>query len=309
MICPKCHEPVENGSAFCGNCGQSLSVSTIAQVLGNQVPDTSITPPFFPVGVTTSTTDKLPTYVIPNFFEQKNHLRATLSAVFGLVGIVGAINMPIAGIILGICGIVLATLSMRSFKHALSRFGLIASIVSVLFGGTTWLYAITSHQKLVNNNNKIISATNTTPAQATDNLVTPCYTVKFATKVNIENVQNSCFMNAYNAVTMDQSTDAYKVLATTTSLSVSNFLAVAKQSLEADVKQSLKGFTINKETSGLFAASPAYFVTANNGTGVSIVEAAVLHLTNHGENFFVLVHAVNGTSADLLDLQLGWSWE
>lgn len=309
MNCPNCHEPVESGSAFCGNCGQSLSLSTISSVLSNQMPDDGFTHPFFPSIATNNSSVRLPIYAIPNTVEQKNHFKATLSVVLGLVGTAGAMSMPIAGVILGFCGIVLASMSMRSFKHTLSQLGLVASIVSVLIGSAAWVYAITDNQNNVKKNNEIISNTNNTPVQLTNNLVTPCYSVKFATKVNIENVQNSCFMNAFNAANMNLSTDAYKVLATTSSLSINNFIVVAKQSLEADVKQSLKGFTISKEAPGLFAASPAYFVTADNGAGVSVIEAAVLHLTKHGENFFVLVHAVNGDKVDLLDLQLGWQWE
>lgn len=308
MNCPNCHEPVESGSAFCGNCGHSFSLSTISQVLGNESPDSGMAQPFFPVVSTAGQAIKLPSYAVPNTSEQRNHLRASLSLVMGLVGVAGAMTMPASGVVLGFAGIVLATLSMRSFKHLISRLGLVASIISVLVGSAAWVYAVTNSQDLVNKNNNSIKTTNNSLAQATNNIITPCYNLKFATKVNVENVADSCFMNAFNAASMSQSTDAYKILATNSSVTITNFAIVAKESLEADVKQSLKGFTISKETAGIFAASPAYFVTADNGAGVSVIEAAVLHSTKHGENFFVLVHAVNGTSVDLLDLQLGWSW-
>lgn len=309
MNCPNCHEPVESGSAFCGNCGHSFSLSTISQVLGNESPDTGLTPAFFPVASTAGAAIKLPSYAIPNNADQRNHLRASLSLVLGLVGVAGAITMPVAGVVLGFAGIVLATLSMRSFKHLVSHLGLVASIISVLVGSATWVYAVTTNQDQVNKNNNSISDTNNSLAQATNNVVTPCYNLKFSTKVNVENVSDSCFLNAYNSASMSQSTDAYKILTTHSSVTINNFAVVAKQSLEADVKQSLKGFTVTKEMAGIFAASPAYYVTADNGAGVSVIEAAVLHITKHGENFFVIVHAVNGSSVDLLDLQLGWSWQ
>ena len=309
MNCPNCHEPVESGSAFCGNCGHSFSLSTISQVLGNESPDTGQAHSFFPVTSTAGAAIKLPSYAIPNTAEQRNHLRASLSLVLGLIGVAGSMTMPLAGVVLGFGGIVLATLSMRSFKHLLSQLGLVASIISVLIGSATWVYAVTNNQNQTDKNNRSINTTNNSLAQATNSLTTPCYNLKFSTKVNVENVADSCFMNAFNAANMSQSTDAYKILATNSSVTINNFVVVAKQSIEADVKQSLKGFTISKEMAGIFAASPAYFVTADNGAGVSVIEAAVLHLTKHGENFFVLVHAVNGSSVDLLDLQLGWSWE
>ncbi len=309
MNCPNCHEPVESGSAFCGNCGHSLSLTPISNIKGSDSPDNGYVQPFFPVASTAGTAIKSPSYAVPNIAEQRNHLRASLSVVMGLVGIAGAMTMPAAGVILGFAGIVLATLSMRSFKHLLSQLGLVASIISVLIGSATWVYAVTDNQNQVEKNSKAIYATNSSLAQATNSLKTPCYTIKFLTKVNVENVDGSCFMNAFNAASMSQSTDAYKILATNSSVTISNFAAVAKQALEADIKQNLKGFTITNQTLGIFAASPAYFITANNGAGVSVIEAAVLHSTKHGENFFVIIHAVNGDSVDLLDLQLGWSWE
>lgn len=309
MNCPNCHEPVETGSAFCGNCGHSFSLSTISQVKDNESSDTSLAPSFFPMISTASAAIKLPAYAMPNTANQRNHLRASFSVVLGLVGVAGAMTMPLAGLVLGLAGVVLATLSMRSVKHLLSQLGLVASIISVLVGSATWVYAVTNNQNQINKNSKAINTTNSSVAQVTNSVTTPCYNLKFPAKVNVNNIADSCFMNAFNAASMNQSTDAYKVLATNSSVTINNFAVVAKQSLEVDVKQSLKGFTISKETVGIFAASPAYFVTADNGSGVSVIEAAVLHITKHGENFFVLVHAVNGSSVDLLDLQLGWSWQ
>jgi len=309
MNCPNCHEPVETGSAFCGNCGRSFSLSTISQVLGNESPDTGMTQTFFPVTSTAGAAVRLPSYAVPSTVEQRNHLKATLSVVLGLVGVAGSINMPISGVILGFAGIVLSTMSMRSIKHTLSRLGLVASIISVIAGGATWVYAVTNNQNLVNQNSKSISKTNSAPTLVANSVATPCYSVKFATKLNVENTADSCFMNVFNAVSINQSTDAYKILATVSSVTINNFALVAKQSLEADVKQSLSGFTVTKEAAGIFAASPAFYITADNGSGVSVIEAAVLHLTKHGENFFVLVHAANSTPVDLLDLQLGWQWQ
>jgi hypothetical protein len=74
----------------------------------------------------------------------------------------------------------------------------------------------------------------------------------------------------------------------------------------------LHGFTITKQASTIFAGSPAYYIQANNvGDNTAVIEEAVL-LTNHvpsnSDNFYDIVHAVNGTSTDLSSLESGWQW-
>lgn len=287
MNCPNCNEPIDAGSAFCGNCGQALSSAPTASQVESS----------------------MPSYAIPSASQQRDHLRATMSLVLGLLGTAGAIFIPVAGLALGIIGIVLATMSRRSIRHALSRAGLIASIISTLVGLAAWAYVVSNNAKQIRNTSNSIIATNTAPIHSAISLATPCYIINFASKLNVENPSGSCNMNAFNAGSFGQSTDAYKVYAITSSITVKSFTGLAKQAIETDIKQSLPGFTIIKETVGQFAASQAYFVTASNGLGVSVIEAAALRQTNHGENFFVFVHAVNGTTVDLLDLQLGWQWQ
>lgn len=308
MNCPNCNEPIETGSAFCGNCGQALSPASTSSQSPPALPNNSAEL-FFPVSTTADAASRMPGYAIPSASQQRNHLRATMSLVLGLLGIAGAVFIPVAGLVLGIIGIVLATMSMRSIKHSLSRAGLIASIIAVLVGLAAWAYAISNNAKQIRNTSNNIVATNNAPIHSAISLTTPCYLINFVSKLNIENPSDSCNMNAFNAGSFSQSTDAYKIYAINSSVSAKSFAGLAKKAIETDVKQSLPGFTITKETVGQFAASQAYFVTASNSLGVSVIEAAALHQTSHGENFFVFVHAVNGTAVDLLDLQLGWQWQ
>lgn len=312
MNCLNCHQPIESGAAFCGNCGQPVSSTTnssrFADVLANNVSDNNSNQTFVQTLAVNGVTTKPPGYAVPSLSEQRNHLRATMSLVVGLLGAAAAVQIPYAGLVLGIIGIILATMSMRSAKHFLSKAGLIASIVATLVGLGSWAYVISSNAKQSSATSKSIASTNATTAYASTTLTTTCYSIIFATKLNIQNASGNCNMNAYNAGSFTQSTEAYKIYSTSSSVTSQSFTALAKQAIEADIKQSLPGYTISKETAGQFAASQAYFVTASDTNGISVIEAAVLHPNSHAENFFVLVHFLSGSTADLLDLQLGWQW-
>jgi hypothetical protein len=116
-------------------------------------------------------------------------------------------------------------------------------------------------------------------------------------------------MSAFNGDTMNDSSDAYKVYGTTSTITAANFTTLAKQAIEDDVRQSLPSFMITHEMAGQFVNSPAYFVTASNGSGISVMEAAALHTTANGDNFFVFVHAINAKTVDLKGLESGWHWQ
>jgi hypothetical protein len=116
-------------------------------------------------------------------------------------------------------------------------------------------------------------------------------------------------MNAFNGSTLNASTNAYKVYATAATVSASNFNSLAKAAIERDVASSLPTFSIYSEAPGVFADSPAYVVQANNTQGVKVEEAAVLHATSNGDNFFVFVHAVVSGDVNLNLLEKSWHWQ
>jgi hypothetical protein len=111
---------------------------------------------------------------------------------------------------------------------------------------------------------------------------------------------------------MTDSSDVYKIIASTTALNSSSFTSFSKQAIEADFTKNLPDFTITKQASTIFAGSPAYYIQANDAAdNAAVIEETVL-LTNYvpanGDNFFDIVHAVNGTSTDLSSLESGWQW-
>ncbi|HEY5442628.1 MAG TPA: hypothetical protein VIJ68_03755, partial [Candidatus Saccharimonadales bacterium] len=149
------------------------------------------------------------------------------------------------------------------------------------------------------------------PAVSASRLSTPCYAAGFASKFNVSNSSGSCDMEAFNGSTAETSTDAYKVYAATSqTISGANFLATAKPALEKDIQTNLPTFAVTSEGETKFAGSPAYTISAlNSAQKVAVVEMAVFHQVTDGENFFILVHAVNANSANLNGLEAQWQWK
>ena len=80
-ICPNCHQPVEPGAKFCGNCDQPLIV--VSTQNGNS-----------------STNSSIPEYA--KYFPKTHQHWASIALVMGIVGIGGSFLIPIFGIIFGI---------------------------------------------------------------------------------------------------------------------------------------------------------------------------------------------------------------
>jgi hypothetical protein len=294
MTCSNCGEPLEDSAAFCGNCGEPIKAAA----------------PSGPGSLAVAAASgAIPAYAVPIAGRQTSELKAGMALVFGALGIVGGFFVPLLGIGLGIVGLVLATISRATVRRRLSLAGIIVAILAILIGLGSWALVITRDPRFSHGVATPAATRSGGPAMTAQNLITPCYSVTFATRLNIQNNSGSCNMNAYNGATLDASSDAYKIYGTTSAISASAFESLAKQAIENDVRENLAAFTISQEKSGQFAGSPAYFVIATNGQGVSIIEAAALHTTTNGDNFFVFVHAVNASTVDLDELQANWHWE
>lgn len=215
--------------------------------------------------------------------------------------------MALVGVGFGLAGLVLGTVARGGAKRSWSTAGLILSSLSLLAGMAVWNYAF-NHEASVKTAQ---AAAANGPTVMANNLSTPCYALGFVDKFNIANTRGSCDMRAFNGQTMATSTDAYKVYASQSSISdPGSFTTAAQTALENDVKSNLPGFSIVSEQLGSFAGSPDYLVTASNkSSGVTVTEAAVLHQTAGGDNIFILVHAGNGASAGLSNLETQWQWK
>ena len=289
MNCPRCSQPTDEGAAYCGNCGQALRATvTPAASLQGQTPAT-------------------PAYAVARPSQHTGEMKALLSLVAGLAGIVGSLVLPAAGIFLGTVGVVLGTMSRRTMRRWLSTSGIVAASLAILVGLGVWTYVLkhNAHQAVASQ----AANPDTSSAVAANTVDTPCYSAGFSDQLNIATANNTCNIEAYNGTTLDTSSSAYKVFGyKQPSITPTTFGAIAKQALEKDISDNLPGFTITNEKVGQFAGSPAYFVSASNNS-VGYVEAAVLHKSGSRENLFVFVHAVNGKKADLSTMESQWQWK
>src|SRR5665213_771868 len=320
MICSNCHQPTDDGAVFCGNCGQPLQApaaaqppSPIAQVMNNQPPPGNLQPPKLPAVATgtSGTATSLPAYALAKPGQHSGETKALLSVILGVAGIVGALFFIPMGLAFGIAGLVMGTMSHSSSKRGLSTAGLVFSSLAILVSLGFWTYAVRHDPRFSQTNSSKAASGVTAPAAAASSISTPCYTADFVNELNVSNNADSCDMNAYNGKTIDSSSNVYKVYADTSQIvTAQTFTGVFKAALEKDVKSNLPGFTIDSEQSATFAGSPAYIInTSEKSQDVAVVEAAVLHPVGSGENVFILVHAVNGQTADLTTLEAQWQWK
>lgn len=311
MNCKNCREPIEDGAAFCGNCGVALDVhapsgkpvgSHIAQVLANE--PTSGTRDFEPYSTTVA--GSAPMYAIATPLQHIGETRAVLSLLLGIVGIVGALFIAVVGLVLGIAGLVLGTMSRNTPHRRLSTLGILFSSLAIVVSLGVWAYAI---HKQSTASDSIVSKSQNSVASA--DLTTPCYSTGFIDTLNVANSKNSCNMAAYNGPSLEASTKAYKVYANQMpTVNQEVFNDFAKKALQKDVAASLPGFSIDHEEYTQFAGSPAYIVkTSDKSTGVSVTEAIVLHQVRAGANVFVLVQASTKGGADMSTLEAQWRWK
>lgn len=287
MNCPHCDQLVETGAVFCGNCGTPLQPTTLAVATAGP-----------------------PTYALATAGQHNGEIRSLLSLILGVAGIIGALFMALIGLALGLAGIVMGTLSRSDSKRRLNTVGIIMSGLAVITSLAVWAYA---YKHDTNYNGKVSAAQtlNNAPTVLASDFSTPCYVVNFVDRLNVSNHSGSCNIQAYNADTIEGSTDAYKVYADTSAVTdASAFTALAKQAIDKDVKNSLSGFKVETERVTAFAGSPAYAViAADKSHNVALVEEAVFHKTANGDNIFILVHAISGKTADLTTLETQWQWK
>jgi fumarate reductase subunit D len=296
MNCSNCQLPLDEGAAFCGNCGYPVHY---------RGKNHGLSAPIAHAGAT-AVAAQMPAYALAKPAFHSGEIKAILSLLFGVVGIVGALLTVLVGLVFGIIGLVLGTMAHRTIRHRLSMVGSVLSTLAILVNLVVWGYLVQHAQQA---KRASLAAGSQTVASAT--LDTPCYHTGFVDQLNISNAAGSCDMNAFNGPTAADSTDAYKVLSDQVALvTENNFETFAQRAIEKDVQVNLPSFTIQSERYTAFAGSPAYVVTTHDTSrDVAVVEAAVLHESSNGSNVFVLVHATGGAPADLNTIEGQWQWK
>jgi hypothetical protein len=294
MNCPNCHELTEDGAAYCGNCGHRLK--------GHAAEAGSVALRGYNNGYNSG-------YTLTLQMRHVSETHALMSLLCGVTGLAGALFFPFLGLALGLAGIVLGTVSRVYTSKATRLVGLVLSVLAILVGLAAWAHAVRNDPRINPNVARVAPADS--EAQVSTGLATPCYSLSFVDELNISNKMNSCDMNAFNGSTLEASTNAYKIYASTVETgSVNDFTNLAKTAVEKDLAKTVPDFKIGSERASTFAGSPAFMVAASDSAQqVSVVEAIVYHQVSNGNNAFVIVHANNGASADLQILESQWQWK
>lgn len=150
MKCSHCHQEIEQGAAFCGNCGQPVAGAAPAAAPQPPAQPAATTPavvpapaPVTPAPVATAAapaaTAAVPAYSVP----VANHGggKAVASMVLGIIGLIGWI-VPIVGFVLAITGFVLGTLSLKSSRKGFAIAGIVLTVITMLLSLGAFVYNI-----------------------------------------------------------------------------------------------------------------------------------------------------------------------
>ena len=333
MQCTNCHEIIEPGATFCGNCGQPVQPVPP----GSQAPQPKQSlPPLYPMPPMPSPQQQAPQQPLqqlppqpqpqqqPQFFaappsvqnvpnyavatpeQHRGGTTAILSVISGVIGIAGSFVFPYIGFGFGILGLILGTLSRRVAKRPLALVGLGLATLALCAGVVTLVISI-QHKTTA----KTPVQKSSIPATTTSQLTTPCYSFNLIDRFNISNKAGTCDSDIFNNSTFATSTNVYKIVSTNSgSNDGAYFNQKAKQAIDTELASSYSSYTVTKEEPSSFAGSVDYIAYFNDPKlDIAAVEAAILHPTKHGENVFIITHAVNGSSTNLQSLEAQWQWK
>lgn len=299
MDCPRCGEATDPGAAFCGNCGQALDPAAAV------VPASSLSPR--PAAV--------PAYAVANPQAERAETKAMVALILSILALPAAI-LPLLGWVLAAASI---TIGLSSRKHAprrmMSNVALGFASFAVLLAGGTFTYNIvqydkddaTARQPAFNSTQNTDSTARIVTGSVVD---TPCYTLDVGGLEHIQHVASSCNAQAFNADTMLASTNALNIEAVSQNkVTESNLADTGREVADNYLRSSLPNLVITAQGLGSFAGSPAYIISGRNGATVTIELALVVRKVSHGENVFVLAHAINDAQADLSQFETSWEWK
>jgi hypothetical protein len=325
MNCPNCHEFIEPGAAFCGNCGYPVqppapappsappNVAQTGQVVQNEQPAIPANPPPtaapLPAPSPTPAAASVPSYAVATPAQHAGETPALLAVIFGIIGIAGsALLIPVLGLIFGIAGLCMGTVSRRRSRRPLAIVGLIIAALAIVAGLGSLVWNL-EHDKSASQNAQ--TGQSTEKSKVLSKLSTPCYSFNLIDAYNVSNNSGSCNTTIFNGQNFTDSTNIYKIVATKTDASdPGTFTTVAKQAIESDIQTNLPGFTITAQGPSSFAGSLAYTIyAADKSQDTVVVETGVLHQTSNGDNVFDILHAINGTNINLQSLETQWQWK
>lgn len=284
MECPKCHEPTDDGAAFCGNCGQPLREEPGLVNVGNK---------------------SKPAYTVDKAYKHLGETRAIIAVCFGVFGIASVYILPLLSLILGGLGLGAGFFNRRSAHKKLALMGAVLSLTAVIVGIIDWKPFYDHRRNLQLKNTHTIS--NNTELSAT--VETPCYNLGLQKVWHLAQDPGSCDIELFDGQTPAQSKNIYKIYANQQNgITKFNFADISQKAILKDLKQNLPQYTVQSASEVQFAGAQTYRVSAENSDKtIRIAESTTLHKTSAGYNLFVLVHLTTGTP-DLSELEAQWTW-
>lgn len=325
MNCSQCNQPLDEGATFCGNCGTPIAASVGVAATASppapnvQAPVANAAPPPTPVaqpqpapvqppggqmgGVFGPPTGSVPAYAVPKPGAQKGENRAVVGLVLAILGLPGAI-IPILGLILGITGVVLGSLSLK-VKKTVAVLSLVFGILAILVSLGLWIWAIME-----------ISKEGPNLSSKLKTVETPCYSVDLSEDLIVDNLEGSCALTATDNESATLAKVAYVIEpGYIEGVNEGNFASQAKnEGVPAALKGSSIGgeeFKLQSESSTSFAGKSAYLASAkSDGTNATSFDLVfVYNNSSTSYNVFSVVHAVQGSGADVMKLADNFHWK
>lgn len=257
----------------------------------------------------------LPSYAVADPLQHKVETKVMVGLILAVLAVPGAV-MPVAGLILAVAALLLVVpLRKLLQKKTLANVSVASAGLGIALSIGTFAYNLNQY----NRQQAAAQATDKAAVVADDNIGhqavagklidTPCYSATAPETVNAEITTGSCTVTAYEADTVSNSRNVYKFQAIKEEeLTAANLVSAGKDIAANYVTSSLPGFTITGQREGRFADSPAYYIDAKNSQDVTMQMAIVVRKVTHGENVFILMHAMNG-QADLSTVAKDWGWK
>jgi hypothetical protein len=277
--CPECGLPIDNGVAFCGNCGHQLSNH-----------------PFYPDG------SILPSYAYEQTVPEvdKSERLAIAGLIIAAVALASAIFIPLAALVLGLAGLIMATIARTRYRHAISLAAIFLSVAALLSGIGVWAYAVNNTPGLKLAEGKAV------PSSRLVGINTPCYSVSIDSGLNNYH-PSSCNFNAASSA---------EDLSVTAVMNPNITLANLDRTAPSIFKQALTsssdgGNVAGQSGMGVFAGSPAYIEYVSNAVqNTRGIFAMVLNPSSRLDNVYIVGRVIKTVYVPTFGtLESDWQWK
>jgi|GEM_PF-3423903 len=257
-----------------------------------------------------------PAYAVTDPNQSKVEGKAMAALILSILAVPGSI-VPFIGWILACSSIVIATSVRSRLPHKfMGNLAISFAAFAIVLSAAVFAFNIKEFNKKAdqNSSNGNVAKSDADGISAGNvsgkSLETPCYALDTPGMVQVDTVIDSCQAQAYSGPTLSVSTNALNIESVSQSkINATNLDMAGKEVANNYLRSSIPEFVLTSQKLGTFADSPAYIIEGKGGSSVTIELALVVHATAHGENIFVVAHAINDSQADLSQFESSWVWK